>query len=160
MKLKLMLYAFIAAQVITISAVSAHSCPMPYAKQDANEIRFGLGSIYSTISRLHELALQAAANEFSLSQRQALNNEYQALTAAITRIGDTADFADPRFFPKVRLRPRSKEWFATVVDSNFLHFTDTTLLGPDLTTAKSNAVNAARLTASSFLQIFHCDRSK
>ncbi len=52
----------------------------------------GMNEIHNILTRMRELATQAANGLLSSSDRSALNTEFQALKTEITRISDTSEF--------------------------------------------------------------------
>ncbi len=52
----------------------------------------GMNEIHNILTRMRELAQQAASGTLASSDRTALNNEFQDLKSEITRISDTTEF--------------------------------------------------------------------
>lgn len=81
------------------------------------------------------------------TQREAFENEYQALLALIDQIGSQ---------PLVGLKPRTRWFLRSVVNQSFLGLSGTTLRGANEADARQNADNALSALASANQLLWSC----
>lgn len=95
-------------------------CANGYDRDDRPIVLNQYQPVSAHLTRMAELALISANEDYSPTQRMALNNEFSAHRQFIEDYGD-------RYRP--RLSQRSNAFIADVIDPDFLSLSDKTLLG-------------------------------
>ncbi len=127
----------------------AQSCPLNYNQSEQNYVKNKIDIVTDVLQRLHFLAVQC--NQLDLNprtQRAAMNAEYQALMAEITRIGDGPH-------PK-RISKRTVAFLNTIVDSSFLKLVGSSLDANTREEAIANTYQAIYLNMDALVTLEKC----
>lgn len=135
-------------------------CPQ-YSPRDREAVRdvllgetsgVPLGGVLGIMTRVSNVAFLGSFPPPTVTlglhtQRQAFENEYQALLDLIDQIGSQ---------PRLGLKPRTHEFLRRVVNQRFLGLSGTSLTGATEVDARQNADNALSAVASANQRLWSC----
>jgi hypothetical protein len=138
----------------------AQTCPH-YAATDRDTVRKFFSSVVpgynylgvnGVLSRMANIAYLASLPQPLVqmglkTQRQAFENEYQALVALLSELGDPL---------KLSIRPRTRAFIAEVVNSNHLGLDSTTLSGASDEEAQKHSENASAAAGFAMKKLWAC----
>lgn len=129
-------------------SVAAQQCPISYPKSDRAQIRQEFLLISQVIERLHELATQSAEKEyFSLGEKLAQDQEYQALVRIISTRGSNPEFPYEK---------KGRKFLDFVVDPGYLGLSGTKVYGSTISEARANAFVSSRSAIVALRRLWEC----